>query len=40
MEERFTMMPHSKEVILCAEKIGNHAAGSYYTVSGACVGHW
>jgi hypothetical protein len=41
MEERFTYdAAFKRKVILCAEKIGNPAAGRKYAVSEACVRHW
>jgi hypothetical protein len=41
VEKRFTYAAaFGREVILCAEKIGNRSAGGKYTVSEACVRHW
>jgi hypothetical protein len=41
MEKYFTYdAAFRRKVILCAEKMGNCAAGRTYTVSEACVRHW
>jgi hypothetical protein len=34
------MIPHPRNVILCAEEIGNCAAGSKDTLSEVCIHHW
>jgi hypothetical protein len=41
MEKHFTYDAALKiNIILCTEKMGNHAAGRKYIVSEACVHDW